>query len=299
MLLVGATVLAMTWSCLLASLSSSGLWWNLSLCAGTSALCLTALLLTPAAPARAQGAKPDAQGAPTGQPDSPSPPASEEGGWDTQIGASFVGNSGNTSSTTIGVDFSTAMTRGRWKFDSSFNVLRVSRDGNAADRYIESVRVHNNVASLLSLTGGQRLEHDPAAGAGFRSILDGGLGWSVKQAPWTLEAVTALGWNHERFSNAATGITLTRDDTVTVLQALSTVTLGTDNETTRRLTVDPSISRPERLRAEGEFKVQASLTERLAPQLGYLIRYSRTAPPGFENIDSTASASLVVKWKTM
>ena len=260
------------------------------------ALFLTTLFLTAAAPARAQSAKPDAQGAPTGQPDNA--PQNEQG-WDTQIGASFVGNSGNTSSTTIGVDFSTALTRSRWKFDSSFNVLRVSRDGSAADRYLESVRVHHKVGSLLSVTSGQRLEHDPAAGAGFRSIVDGGLSWGVKQAPWTLEGVTALGWNHERFSNAATGITLTRNDTVTVLQALSTVTLGTDNETTRRLTVDPSISPPERLRAEGEFKVQASLTERLALQLGYLVRYSRTAPPGFENIDMTASASLVVKWKTM
>jgi hypothetical protein len=42
---------------------------------------------------------------------------------------------------------------------------------------------------------------------------------------------------------------------------------------------------------------QAALNSRLALKLGYLWRYSNTPVPGFSSADSTATASVVLRWR--
>src|SRR5258708_38062417 len=170
----------------------------------TRPLCSVLFVLSSAASAFAQAPAP------------PSPPPL----WDAQIGASFVGTSGNSDTASTGADFS-AHRRGLvWQIDSSANAVRTNSLGETtAERYLGMLRGQRKLTPIIGLTSGARLERDKFSGIDFRSILDAGLSWALVRHPeWTLDGVTSIAWLHE---SRATGIGI--DDPIGVLQLLSRV----------------------------------------------------------------------------
>jgi putative salt-induced outer membrane protein YdiY len=214
--------------------------------------------------------------------------------WDAQIGASFVGTSGNSETSSTGIDF-TAHRRGAvWQTEASASAVRTSDHGiDTAERYIAAFRVQRSLSPIVKLTAGERAEHDPFAGIDLRNILDGGLGWAVVRQPrWTLDGTTAIAWNHE---STTTGPDV--DDPVGVFQALSRIPFGSAGDTTQRVTYYPDFKQSAAYRAEAEVTAQAAMSTHLALKLGYLLRYSNTPVPGFLKTDSTATASVVLRWR--
>src|SRR5437867_10950454 len=143
--------------------------------------------------------------------------------WDVQIGASFVGTSGNSDTASTGADFA-AHRRGLvWLIDSTATVVRTnSNDVTTAERYLGMVRGQRKLTKIIGLSAGEKLERDRFSGIDFRNILDAGLSWALVRRPvWTLDGVTALAWNHEsrRFGPS-------RDSPVGVLQLLSRIPVG-------------------------------------------------------------------------
>src|SRR5213593_1963139 len=69
--------------------------------------------------------------------------------WDVQIGASFVGTSGNSEQTSTGADFA-AHRRGEvWKVDSAATAVRTSdHDVSTAERYLGMVRGQRMLSTL-------------------------------------------------------------------------------------------------------------------------------------------------------
>src|SRR4051795_7610897 len=119
--------------------------------------------------------------------------------WDVQVGAAFVGTSGNTDTTTTGADFS-AHRRGLvWLLEATAKAVHTSSDDETtAERYLGDVRGTRKLRDRIGLSTGAKLEKDRFAGIDFRSILDAGLGWSlVKDPRWTLDGVTSIAWLHE------------------------------------------------------------------------------------------------------
>src|SRR6059036_2220546 len=119
--------------------------------------------------------------------------------WDIQIGASFVGTSGNSDTASTGADF-IAHRRGLvWQIESSATVVRTnSNDVTTAERYLGMVRGQRKLTKIIGLSAGEKLERDRFSGIDFRNILDGGLSWALVRRPvWTLDGVTALAWDHE------------------------------------------------------------------------------------------------------
>src|SRR5262245_47564741 len=109
------------------------------------------------------------------------PPAKEPPPlWDVQIGASFVGTSGNSETTSTGADFA-AHRRGEvWQIDSTAVAVRLNdHDVVTAERYLGMLRGRRKLSAIASLSSGIRLERDQFAGIDFRSILDGGLSWAL------------------------------------------------------------------------------------------------------------------------
>ena len=234
------------------------------------------------------------------QPPLPPPPKPDEGpGSDTQLGAAFVGNSGNANTATLGADFSTNYRQPPWRFDAAASATRNSGDNVAnVERYLENARIKRDLTPIIAATGGERLEHDPIAGIALRSIVDGGLAWKlVRQPSWTLDGITAIAWNHEHPIEALELIAPTTDDAIGLLQLLSKIPIGPTGSTTQRVTVFPDFTRSEALRLESELTVQAAMSQRIALKVGYLIRYVRTPLPGLKTTDTTATASIVMTWK--
>ena len=214
--------------------------------------------------------------------------------WDAQVGASFVGTSGNSETSTVGANFG-AHRRGLvWKIESEATAVRSSSlDETTAERYLGLLRAARKLTPIIGLTSGIKLERDQFSGLDFRSILDAGLSWALVRGPgWTLDGVTGVAWNHE---TRTVGETI--DHPVGLLQLLSRLPFGTSGDTTQRFTFYPDFSVTSAYRTEAEITAQAALNARLALKFGYLLRYSNEPVPGFKKTDNTTTASVVVRWK--
>ena len=227
--------------------------------------------------------------APAAAPPPPPPPV-----WDTQVGAAFVGTSGNSDTTTIGGDFSLHRRWPVWKIEATATAVRTTDRGTrTAERYLGSFRGDRMLSRIVGLTAGERAERDRLAGMAFRSITDAGFSWAlVRDAGWTLDGLTAVALNHEQ-------PTLGPDQNhpIAVLQALSKILLGPAADTTQRFTFYPDFKASDAYRAEAEVTAQAAMNGRIALKIGYLWRRSNAPTPGFMKNDSTATASVVVRWK--
>jgi putative salt-induced outer membrane protein YdiY len=214
--------------------------------------------------------------------------------WDTQLGAAFVGTSGNSDTTTVGADFSMHRRWPVWQIESMATAVRTTDRGlRTAERYLAAVRGQRKLTSVLGVTAGERVERDRLAGMNFRSILDGGLSYAlVRDARWTLDGVTAVAWNHE---NSVIGPD--RDDPIGVLQLVSKLPFSTTADSTQRFTMYPNFSRRSAYRSEAEVTAQAAMNARLGLKIGYLWRRSNEPVPGFLKNDSTVTASVVLRWK--
>jgi putative salt-induced outer membrane protein len=214
--------------------------------------------------------------------------------WDAQVGASFVGTSGNSDTSSGGADFS-ANRRGMiWKIESAATAVRTSSlDVTTAERYIGSLRGRRTLTKIVGVTSGIKLERDRFAGLDFRSILDAGLSWALVRRPiWTLDGVTGIGWNHESRTTSPS-----IDHPVGLLQLLSRIPFGAAGDTTQRFTFYPDFAETSEYRSEGEITAQAAMNAHLALKLGYLVRFANNPVPGFKKTDTTTTASVVLRWK--
>jgi uncharacterized protein DUF481 len=205
-----------------------------------------------------------------------------------------VGTSGNSDTTTVGADFQMHRRWPVWQIESMASAVRTTDHGTfTAERYLGGLRGQRRLSKIISLTAGERAERDRLAGMAFRSITDGGLSWALVRDPrWLLDGLTSLALNHEH-----PVVGPDRNDPIGVLQALSRVVLGPAADTTQRFTYYPDFSDSTAYRAEAEVTAQAAMNSRLALKMAYLWRHSNAPAVGFMKNDSTATASVVVRWK--
>jgi putative salt-induced outer membrane protein len=231
-----------------------------------------------------------AAGAASAQTPAPPPPPL----WDAQIGASFVGTSGNSDTASTGVDF-IAHRRGEiWQIESSATAVRTSsNDETTAERYLGTLRGQRKLTPIVGLTTGIKLERDRFAGLDARSILDAGLSWALVHHPeWTLDGLTSIAWLHESRT-----IDVDVNDPIGVFQLLSRIPFGAAGDTTQRFTYYPDFKTTSAYRSEAEITAQAAMNAHLALKIGYLLRYSNDPVPGFKKTDNTTTASVVLRWK--
>ena len=225
-------------------------------------------------------------------PDPPPPPPLPL--WDVQVGASFVGTSGNSHSATTGLDFTSHRRGAVWHLESAATAVRTSSDdATTAERYAGMFQAQRTLLPIVGLSAGLHLERDRFSGLDARSILDGGLSWAFVHHPeWTLDGVSSVAWLHE--SRAAGGEV---SDPIGVLQLLSRIRIGAAGDTTQRFTYYPNFKTASAYRSEAEFTTQAAMNAHLALKIGYLLRYSHNPVPGFRTTDNTTTVSVVLRWK--
>jgi len=226
----------------------------------------------------------------TAQPPSPPPPL-----WDTQVGAAFVGTSGNTETSTFGADFLVNRRWPVWRLAGAAGAVRASDDGEpTAERYSATLRSDRVLTSFLSLTAGEKGERDELAGIALRNIADGGLSWAlIRQPRWTLDGLTSMAWIYENQiggpkTNSPAG----------VFQLLSKVPFAAGADTTQRFTYYPNFDVAVAYRSEAEITAQAAMNNLFALKFGFLWRYSNQPVFGFEKTDTTTTASIVVGWRS-
>lgn len=214
--------------------------------------------------------------------------------WDAQIGASFVGTSGNSDTASTGADFSAHRRGFIWLIESTATAVQTRTDATTtAERYLGLARVQRKLTPIIGVSVGEKLERDRFAGLDFRSILDGSLIWAlVKRPQWTLDGITGIGWLHESRTTPPD-----IDDPVGNFQLLSRIPFGAAGDTTQRFTYYPDFKMTAAYRTELELTAQAAMAAHLALKIGYLLRYSNEPVPGFQKTDNTTTASVVLRWK--
>lgn len=215
--------------------------------------------------------------------------------WDVQLGASFVGTSGNSDTSSLGANFEAHRRWPVWIFDTVATAVHTTDRGNTtAEQYIAAFRVRRKLSERISATSGWRYERDRVAGLDIRSLLDGGLTYAIiKEPQWTLDGLTTLAWNHEEWVTGET-----RNSAEAVLGVLSKYTFGSTGETTQRFNFYPNLTESTGYRSEAEVTAQAALNKRLALKFGFLWRYNHNPVAGFERSDTTTTASIVVRWRS-
>ena len=215
--------------------------------------------------------------------------------WDSQVGAAFVGTSGNTDTSTFGADFVVNRRWPVWLMTATAAAVRASDDGDrTAERYLGTFRADRTLSTLLSLTAGEKAERDELAGMSFRNIVDGGLSWALLRRPrWTIDGLTSMAWIHE---DPVEGPAV--DSPAGVFQLLSKVPFAAAADTTQRVTYYPNFRDSSAYRSEAEITAQAAMNSRLALKFGFLWRFSNEPVFGFEKTDTTTTASIVFRWRS-
>ena len=154
-----------------------------------------------------------------------------DGAWGDAVGASFVGTSGNTETTTVGGEFTLVRRWPAWRIESGASAIRTSdHDVRMRRTNLAAIRGKRQLTAILGLSAGERVERDRLAGIDFRSILDGGLNWALVRLPrWTLDGLTALVWTHEELSPGPSS-----DHPIGVLEAVSRIPFGASASSTQR-----------------------------------------------------------------
>jgi putative salt-induced outer membrane protein len=214
--------------------------------------------------------------------------------WDLELGASFVGTSGNSDTSSLGANFEAHRRWPLWVLDGVASAVRTSQNSiQTAEQYIGALRIRRKLTERIAATSGLKLERDRLSGLDLRSLVDGGLTYAVVREPsWTLDGLTSLAWSREE---RVTGVTL--NEAQGVLGLLNKYVFGTSGETSQRFTFYPNFTTSTRYRSEAEVTAQAAMNKRLALKFGFLWRYAHDPVPGFKSSDTTTTASIVVRWR--
>src|SRR5437868_9623124 len=108
----------------------------------TRIVCSVFLVLTSAAPTLAQP---------------PAPPPPPPPLWDAQVGASFVGTTGNSDTSSTGADFIAHRRGFVWQIESAATAVRTSSlDTTTAERYLGMLRVGRKLTPIVGVSVGTK-----------------------------------------------------------------------------------------------------------------------------------------------
>jgi putative salt-induced outer membrane protein len=228
--------------------------------------------------------------------------AAPEPNWENSLGLSYVGTSGNTETSTLGLDFTSKRKPTPWGLDLSASFTR-AEDGNVvtAEQYYVGGRALRALNDRWSLFGGLAWARDPFTGFENRWLAEVGAEFvAVKSAKHRLAFDAGLSWNSEdqiRFDDIVMeeytetvdwfgGVAgLTWDWTISKTASLS-----------QRLLYHPNFDDSADWRLASDTAVTASLTKLLALKFSYLIRHRNQPIDELEKTDTTTKMSVVLNF---
>lgn len=241
--------------------------------------------------------------------------AQEEGGeeaapeplWESAFGLSYVATTGNTETSSFGLDFKSSRRPTPWGLDLVATFTRAEENENlTAEQYLVGGRALRRLNDRWSAFAGLSWARDTFAGYDSRWIAEAGVEYlALESARHKLSFDLGLTWTKE-------DRILTREVTPPVVpQEFEEYTesfdwLGAVAGLAYEWTISDSASLTERLlyypnfddssdwRLASDTALRASLTELLALQLSYQIRYRNRPIDNNESTDTTTRMSVVL-----
>lgn len=215
----------------------------------------------------------------------------EGDGWKLDLGLSYLATSGNSDTSSLGFTTDWEKLAGLWRYRAGVHAFQAEEDSEqTAERYAVFGRADWSLTDRLAITGGYQGEQNRFAGIDHRSAVDLGLNWkAIEQERWTLETVGSATWTYEEATS------LDSESWVgLLLMARSQYEISENASTTQMLRLEPNLEDADDFRADAKLGLIANLTEILGVKLAYEVRYDAQPVPGFDDIDTLATVSLVM-----
>ncbi len=206
------------------------------------------------------------------------------------LGLSYIATSGNSDTSSLGIEATVKRKPDPWGIEISALVFRAEKDGDkTAERAFGRARGQRALSGSWDLFAGASVERDRFAGIDLRAVAEAGV---------TYKALT--GPEHELAFDV--GATFTKEERLnakdrTFAGALAGVTyayvISESAKITERLMFYPNFDETDDWRLSSETAAQAALSKRFALKLGFILRYDHVPPPGFDTTDTTTTASVV------
>jgi putative salt-induced outer membrane protein len=227
------------------------------------------------------------------QPPAPKPKLKPKLAWDLRLGLSYLATTGNTDTSSAGIDASYRQAWGPWSLEGTAAAVQAARnDEETAENYTVQLRGQRKIADALEITTGLKGERNRFAGLDYRTILDTSLRWSLFDSPlMKIHTLSGLSWTREE----PRGERPFDDSFGALLQINSLAKLSPTAEFNSQITTYPDLEDTDDYRINGHLAIQAALNAHLALRLGYELRYDNEPVRGFERTDTTSTASLVVQ----
>jgi len=220
-------------------------------------------------------------------------PASEEAEpiWANHLGFSYLATTGNSETTTFGLDFMATRRPMPWGLEVSALFDRADKDGQkTAERYSAGLRGTRTLRERWDAFAGLSAEKDEFAGIDLRAIVEAGVVYKALTGPrHTLELDAALNWTDEdrlppEIDDSWLGSLLGLDyhyainDSAAFSQGVKYFANFDDTANWR---------------AESLTALTAAVNKKLALRLSYEIRYRNQPLDANDDTDTTTKASIV------
>lgn len=210
--------------------------------------------------------------------------------WESSVGLSYLATSGNSDTETLGVEFTYQRQPTPWGYSVQASYSRAEENSvTTTERTFLGIRGERRLNERWNIFAGVNGERDRFAGFDSRLIVESGGEWKALLGPThTLSLDAGLTWTTEdRLSE-------TTDSVGGILGLAYKWKISETASLKQRLAYYPNFDESDDWRLTSETSLEASLTQRLAVKIGYLVRYDNLPVVGFDDTDTTAQVSLVV-----
>jgi putative salt-induced outer membrane protein len=222
--------------------------------------------------------------------------------WTSELGLSYVGTSGNTDTSSFGLDYKGNRKPKPWGLDLLASFTRAEDGGVVtAEQYSVGIRGLRQLNDRWSIFAGLSWARDPFSGFDNRYLAEAGAEFlAVKTAHHTLSFDAGLTWTSEdqiRFDDVAMEEVI---ETVDWLGAVAGLkwdwAFSKSASLSQRVLYYPNFDESADWRLGSDTAVKASLTKLLALQFSYLVRYRNQPIDDLEKTDTTTKMSVVLNF---
>ena len=213
--------------------------------------------------------------------------------WDLKLGFSYLATTGNSDTSSAGFDARYVQEWLGWGLEATAAAVRATRnEKETAEHFNSQVRGRRKLGDGTELTLGLRGERNRFAGIDARTLFDTSLLQPLVQTPeWQVHSLTGVSWTRED----PLGDRPERENLGGLVQLQATGKLSSTAELTSQTTWFPDLEGSDDYRLHGQVSVQAALNKHLGLRVGYDLKYDNEPVQGFNRMDTSTTASLVVQ----
>ncbi len=219
--------------------------------------------------------------------------------WTNALGLSYVGTSGNTDTSSLGLDFKSERRPTPWGLDLIATFTRAEDNGNiTAEQYLVGGRALRQLSDRWLLFAGLSWAKDSFSGFDARYITEAGAEYLiVKTDKHTLSVDAGLTWTSEDqiFFDEVTAEEYT--ESVDWFGGIAGLTwdwaFSKNASLAQRLLYYPNFDEGSDWRVASDTAVKAALTDLMALQFSYLVRHRNQPIDNLEKTDTTTKVSVV------